>query len=116
MSVNFYLEKGYTPQNKTVTLSGVGTFTLWAPTTSTRIALTNLSISNNAAGTIAFYWGNLAGSKIAEFLLSASGNISPAIGIWEGTMYDRSIFGKGGGAVGTDGIRVNVTGFEIPFF
>ena len=116
MSVNYYLTKGYTPQTKTVTLSGLGTFTLWAPATSTRIAVTNLSISNNAAGTLAFYWGNLAGDKIAEFLMSASGNISPAIGIWEGTAYDRTLFGKIGGASGTDGVRVNATGFEIPFF
>ena len=116
MSVEFYLTKGYTPQTKTVTVSGLDTFTVWAPTTSTRIALTNLSISNNYAGTLAFYWGNLAGSKVAEFLLGASGNISPAIGIWEGTAYDRTLFGKAGGSAGTDGIRVNATGFEIPFW
>ena len=115
MAVEFYLSKGYTPQNKTVTISGLDTFTVWSPTTSTRIALTNLSISNNYAGTLAFYWGNLAGSKIAEFLLSGSANISPAIVVWEGTMYDRTLFGKAA-VSGTDGIRVNVTGFEIPFW
>lgn len=113
MAIEFYLEKGFTPATRTVTISGLDTFTLWAPTTSTRIVVTNLSISNNYAGTLAFYWGNLAGSKIAEYLLSASGNISPAIGVWEGTMYDRTLFGKAA-VSGTDGIRVNATGFELP--
>ena len=87
---------------------------IWAPTTSTRVALTHLSISSNNAGTIAFYWGNLAGSKIAEFLLPGSANISPMIGIWEGTAYDRTLFAKLGGASATDGFRVNATGFELP--
>ena len=114
MSIDFFLEKGFTPKNKTVTISGLDTFTLWAPITSARVALTNLSISNNYAGTIAFYWGNLAGDKIAEFLLGGSSNVSPAIGVWDGTAFDRTLFGKVGGLSGTDGWRVNATGFDIP--
>lgn len=113
-ATEYYLNKGFTPQNKTVTISGLDTIIIWGPTTSTRVSIVELSISANNAGTVAFYWGNLAGSKIAEFLFSGSSNISPSIGVWEGTMYDRTLFGKLGGASATDGVRVNVTGFELP--
>lgn len=110
----FYLEKGYTPANRTSTISGLGTVAVWTPTTSTRIFVTDLTMSNINAGTIAFYWGNLAGDKIAEFVLSGSANVSPAIGGWEGTAYDRILFAKLGGASGTDAVRVNLSGFELP--
>ena len=113
-AIEFYLNKGFTPVNKTVTLSGLGTAAVWTPSTSTRVSVTNLAISANNAGTIAFYWGNLAGSKISEFLFAGSSNVSPMIGVWEGTMYDREIFAKLGGASATDGVRINLTGFELP--
>lgn len=113
-AIEFYLKQGFSPKQKTTTISGLGTIAVWTPLTSTRVVITDLAISNNNAGTIAFYWGNLAGDKIAEFLFSGSNNISPAIGCWEGTAYDRELFAKLGGASGTDGVRVNLTGFEMP--
>ena len=112
-AIEFYLHKGFTSTNKTVVINGLDTIAVWTPTTSTRIVVTNLAISNNNAGTIAFYWGNLAGSKVAEFIMAGSSNISPSIGNWEGTAYDRILFAKLGGASGTDGVRVNLTGFEL---
>ena len=75
--------------------------------------ITDITISNSPAGTIAFYWGNVGGSKIAEFLLGGSATITPSIGIWEGTAYDRSLFARVNAGV-TDGTRVSLTGFEIP--
>ncbi|MFZ2151686.1 MAG: hypothetical protein WAV09_01105 [Minisyncoccia bacterium] len=113
MSVyNYYLNQGYTPSNKSVAINGTDTIAVWTPTTSTRIVVTEAAISRNSAGTIAFYWGNLAGSKIAEFISSGSATVSPAIGAWASTMYDRVLFAKAG-VSGTDGIVVNLTGFEI---
>ena len=112
-AINFFLDKGYSPKTKTIVFSGLGTASVWTPLTSTRVTVTDLSISANNAGTIAFYWGNLAGDKVAEFIFAGSSNISPAIGCWEGTAYDRSLFAKLGGASGTDGVRVNLTGFEL---
>lgn len=109
-----YLNKGYTPANKSVGINGSDTVAVWTPTTSTRIVVTDVSLACNSAGTIAFYWGNLAGSVIAQFARTGSTQINPVIGAWESTMYDRVLFAKAGGAVGTDGIVVNLTGFEIP--
>ena len=108
----FYLNKGFTPQTRTTSISGAGTIAVWSPATSTRVAITDMTISNILAGTIAFYWGNLAGDKIAEFVLSGSANVTPAIGGWEGTAYDRVLFAKLV-ASATDGVRVNLTGFEL---
>lgn len=113
-AIEFYLNKGFTPKFKTATISGLDTVSVWTPLTSTRVVITDLVISNINAGTIAFYWGNLAGDKVAEFVLSGSANVSPLIGCWEGTAYDRSLFAKLGGASGTDACRVNLTGFELP--
>lgn len=109
-----YLRRGYTPVNKSVSINGLDTVAVWTPTTSTRVCVTDVVLGCNSAGTIAFYWGNLAGSLIAQFLRTSSATISPAIGAWEGTMYDRVLFAKLGGASGTDAITVNLTGFEIP--
>ena len=113
-AIEFFLDKGFSPKTKTITISGLDTIAVWTPLTSTRVVVTNLTISPVNAGTIAFYWGNLAGDKVAEYLFAGSANFSPAIGVWEGTMYDRSLFAKLGVASQTDGIRVNLTGFELP--
>ena len=114
-AVEFYLEKGYTPKNKTITIEEAAAVRVWAVNTSTRLALTDLTISANQAGTIAFYWGNVGGTKIAEFLLAGSATITPSIGVWENPTYDRSLFATSiSGA--TDGVRVDLTGFEIPQF
>lgn len=117
--INYFLAQGFQPQNKVTAISGLGTVAVWTPTTSTRVAVTNATISNINAGTIAFYWGGLGatgGDKIAEFVLSGSANVSPVIGIWNGTAYDRVLYARLGGTSGTDAVRVNLTGFEIPFF
>lgn len=113
-AIEFYLKQGGTPLTRTTTISGLGTIAVWTPATSTRVAVTDITIASNNAGTIAFYWGNLAGDKIAEFLLAGSITISPIIGVWEGTAYDRTLFAKLGAVSATDGFRVNLTGFELP--
>lgn len=112
-ATQFYLDKGFTPAFRTSTMGGAGTYEVWTPTTSTRIVLTALQVSANAAGTIRFYFGNLAGSKIFEFVLAGSSTIAPVIGAIESTMYDRSIFATVS-AVGTEGMKVNLQGFELP--
>ena len=98
--------------NKSVAVNGLDTIAVWTPTTSTRIVVTDAAISRNQAGTLAFYWGNLAGSKIAEFVSTGSSVINPAIGAWASTMYDRVLFAKLGTSA-TDGTVINLTGFEI---
>ena len=111
-AIEHYLKAGYSPMTKTTAISGVSTIAVWTPSTSTKIVVTDMTLSTITPGTIAFYWGNLAGDKIAEFVLSGSLNISPQIGCWEGTAYDRSLFAKLV-ASQTDGVRVNLTGFEL---
>ena len=111
-ATNFYLDKGFTPSNRITLINGLDTIAVWTPTTSTRVVLTEMSLSANYGGTIAFYFGNLAGTRFAEFLVGASSTITPAIGAVESTMYDRVIFAKVGTS-GTDGWRVNLTGFEL---
>ena len=114
-AIDFYLKKGYTPQNRLKIIEESAAVAVWTPTTSTRVTITDVTISTNPATTIAFYWGNVGGSKIAEFLLNGSASITPSIGIWEGTAFDRSLFAVSNiGA--TDGVRVDLTGFEIPHF
>ena len=114
-AIDYFLRKGYTPQNRLNIIQESAAVAVWTPKTSMRVVITDITISSSPATTIAFYWGNVAGDKIAEFLLAGSATITPSIGIWEGTAYDRSLFAVS--KVGaTDGIRVDLTGFEIPFF
>ena len=110
---NFYINHGYTPQNRYTEFDASTTLSIWTPTTSTRIVLTGLIITNNAAaGTFLITFGNLAGSKIAEFTVGASATITPLIGAIECTMYDRSIFGRPSSSP-TNGWRVTAQGFEL---
>ncbi|MEK7178321.1 MAG: hypothetical protein AAB721_01540 [Patescibacteria group bacterium] len=113
-TANFYLEKGFTPAFRTVLVNSAETIAVWTPTTSTRVVLTDLQITSTAqGGTLAFYFGNLAGTKIFEFALSTTTTISPGIGPIESTMYDRIVFVKAN--PGGDGLyRVNLQGFELP--
>lgn len=113
MSVNeYYLSRGYTPTWKVVTFDGAGTATVWTPRTSTRIVLTQLVVASNLGGSSAFYFGNLAGTKIVQFNHAASSVISTELLADSGT-YDRTLVGNVS-AAGTDGVKVTAFGFEIP--
>lgn len=111
-ATDYFLNKGFTPINKSVVLSGTGTATVWAPLSGYRVIVTALSVSSNPAGTIAFYFDG-ENSKIAGYNLAASSNISPEIGCWESTVSGGRIFAKLS-ASQTDGTQINLTGFEIP--
>lgn len=110
-AIHHFLKRGETPITKSVVLSGTGTATVWAPATGKRVIITNLSISSNPAGTIAFYFDN-GNSLIAGYNLPASGFIAPDIGCWESTVVSGRIFAKLS-ASQTDGTQINLTGFEI---
>ena len=111
MSVNFYLEKGYTPINKTVIISGPDTITVWTPIAGNRVVLTNMSIAANLTGTIAFYFDN-GNNRFAIYSLSASSTITPNIGCVESTVVSGAIFARTLPNA-SDGYYVNLTGFEI---
>lgn len=108
----YYLERGYTPTWKTVAISAIGTATVWTPRTSTKIVLTRVSIGVNLAGSVAFYFGNLAGQKIEQFNLAASSYISVPL-LADSDSFDRVLFANAS-ATGTDGVKITVAGFEIP--
>ena len=107
----FYLNAGYTPTAKSTLIHGVSTISVWTPETGKRVALTGMSVSTNNAGTIAFYFDN-GNEKFAEFLLAASSTVVPIIEAIESTVVSGRIFAKVS-VSGTDGWRVNLTGFEL---
>lgn len=111
-ATEFYLEKGFTPLAKISNINGLDTVSVWIPVTGKRVVLTNLQISTNYAGTIAFYFDN-GNDKFAEFLLNSSSTVSPTIGAIESTVVSGRIFARAGGLSGTDGWRVNLQGFEL---
>ena len=115
MSANpYYLDAGITPQTRYQRFDATTTLAIWTPTTSTRVVLTGLTITNNAvAGTILFTFGNLAGSRIAEFAVAASTTIMPAIGSIECTAYDREIFARPSSSP-SNGWSITAQGFELP--
>lgn len=113
MSVtSFYISKGYTPSTKTTLINGLNTLSVWTPAAGKRVIATELAVSANYGGTIAFYFDNAAQFKIAEYLVGASATIYPTIGQWESTAVGFGIIAKAGTS-GTDGWRVNFTGFEL---
>lgn len=113
MSHLYYISQGFTPIAKSVTLSGAGTHSIWIPKAGYRVAVTGVSISSiDAAGTIVFYFDN-GNSEIATYALGASATLTPTINGWESTVAGGRIFATKS-AIQTDGININLEGFEIP--
>lgn len=114
--VDFYLNKGFTPQWRYVQRDAAGTIAIWTPTTSTKVVLTGLQITNNnAAATLEITWGNLNinNRRIFVFDVAASTTIYPIFNVIEGTMYDRAIFCNAS-ADASDGWKISAQGFELP--
>lgn len=109
----FYLDKGFTPLSKSVVMSGGGTHSVWIPKAGHRVVVTSAYISSvDVAGTIAFYFDN-GNDRIAQYAIAASAAIAPVIGGWESTVTSGRIFANKA-AIQTDGLSINLTGFEIP--
>jgi len=111
-ATNFYLEKGFTPMFKSVVVNESTTIAAWTPTTSTRIVITGLQVAANLASTFAFYFGNLAGTRIFQGASTGSATVFAPNIYFECPTYDRVVYfvGKPGS---TDGFIVNLQGFEI---
>ena len=110
-AIDFYLEKGYTPVNKSVVISGPDTIAVWTPITGKRVVLTDISVAANLTGTIAFYFDN-GNNRFALYSLSASSTITPNIGCIESTVVSGAIFAVTKNNA-SDGYYVNLTGFEV---
>lgn len=111
-AINFYLSKGYTPLTKSVIISGLGTVSVWVPPSDKRVVITDVSLSSNLAGTIAFYFDN-GDDRIAAYTLGSSASFSPVIGAWESTVVGGRIFAKIGTTSASDAWFVNVSGVEL---
>lgn len=112
-SIEFFLNKGFTTMNKSVSIDGLNTIAVWTPETGKRVYVTDASIVFGAVGaTIAFYFDTTTAYKIAEFGGAASSTISPIIGGWESTVVSGKIFARVSNSA-TNGCRVNLTGFEM---
>lgn len=114
---NFYKNQGYSqvaPKHRTISNAVVAsTITLWTPTTNQRIALTELAISSNLAGTIAFYFGgNNQDQKLAEFSVGSSSTIAPNISSWESTAINAPLLIRVSHGA-TNGWQVTGAGFEL---
>lgn len=113
MISEYYLHKGFTLIPRSVVLSGAGTHSVWIPKAGHRVIITSVFISSlDVGGTIAFYFDN-GNDRIAQYNIAASGSVSPVIGGWESTVSGGRIFANKN-AIQTDGISINLTGFEIP--
>ena len=112
-ATDHFLGKGFTRITKSVVLSGAGTHSVWIPKAGHRVIVTDLFVSSiDVAGTLAFYFDN-GNNRIAQYNLTASGSVSPNIGAWESTVVTGRIFAVKN-AIQTDGISINLEGFEIP--
>jgi hypothetical protein len=107
---DFYFSKGYTPRCWSATIEGVGTRKIVDPGTGKRVVFTNISISSNLGGTIAFYFED--DNRIAQFFRQASATINPHISAWECTTVAGGIFAVIS-APGTDECYVNAEGFLV---
>lgn len=109
----YYLNKGFSLLSKSVVLTNGGTHSIWIPRAGNRVVVTSVGVTSiDVAGTIAFYFDN-GNDKIAMYFLAASGAIQPVISGWESTVASGRIFANKA-TVQTDGIQINLGGFEIP--
>lgn len=111
-ALSYYLSKGYTPLTKSIIISGLSTISVWVPPSDKRVVITDLSISSNLAGTIAFYFDN-GDDRIACFTVGSSASFAPQIGAWESTVVGGRIFAKIGTTSASDAWFVNASGIEL---
>ena len=112
-ATDYYLSRGATLLSKSVVLSGGGTHSVWIPKAGHRVVATSLSVTSiDVAGTLAFYFDN-GNDKIAMYAIAASGSLHPVISGWESTVAGGRIFANKA-AIQTDGLQINLNGFEIP--
>lgn len=100
------------PKHKDISTAATNTV-IWTPNTSMRIALTNIVVSSNLGGTIAFFFGGANNAqKLAEFGMLGSTVFAPAISCWESTAQDAPLYAVVS-AGGTNGWKVTAEGFEL---
>jgi len=120
MSAFYYFKKlGYqqmAPIYRQISNAAVATtVTLWTPSAGKRLAVTNVTIGGNAAGTMAFYFTQSANQheyQIAEYSISASSFIAPQITCWESTAVVAPLGVRFSTGL-TNQWRVCVEGFEL---
>lgn len=100
-----------TPKHRDIS-SAATNVVVWTPTTSTRIAVTNLTISSNLGGTIALFFGGANQIKLAEFFMVGSTSFSPVISSWESTAQDAPLYAVVSQS-GPNGWKVTAEGFEL---
>ena len=70
---------------------------VWNPTTSTKIAITDITVAAAAGGTIQIRFGNIGGDIIEELMVAGSMTVGrsyelPALS----TTFDRAVFAESG--------------------
>ncbi len=94
--------------------SVTGTITLKTPQTGARLAITNVTVGANAAGTIAFYFGGKHDNDtpIAMYHVASSSQVTPNIQCWESTATDSPLEAMVSTGL-TNAWNVQVEGFEL---
>ena len=113
-AINFFLDKGFTPIAKTISISGADTLAVWTPVTGKRVFVTDLSLTGGPLdSTISFFFADKQNpvAKIATFNAQASITIAPGIGCWESTAVSGAIYARKTTTLGE--MTVNLTGVEI---
>lgn len=105
-------EQQVTPKQKYISAANTNTV-VWTPTTSMRIAVTNLTISTNPGGTIQLWFGGANQIRLCEFEMGASTTISPVISSWESTATDAPLFAVASASGTGNGWSVTAEGFEL---
>jgi hypothetical protein len=114
MSWDFYRAAGYmqvTPKYKEIDTGNANSI-VWTPTSSLRIALTNLTLSSAVPGTIAFFFGGKNQIKLGQFYVAGSITFSPDIDSWESTATDAPLYAVVSGSSAAPW-TVTAEGFEI---
>ena len=110
-AIEFFLDRGLTPINKSVIFSGNDTVSVWIPLTGKRVIVTNASVAANIPTTIAFYFDTTTATRIAILSTDGSTSVGPDIGCWESTVASGRIFARKNTTLGE--AIVNLTGFEV---
>ena len=110
-AINFFLERGHTPINKSVIFQGNDTVSVWVPATGKRVVVTNVSVAANLGTTVAFYFDTTTAYRAGIISTDGSTMTNPDIGCWESTVVTGRIFARKNTTLGE--CIVNLTGFEI---
>ena len=115
--MNYYFAHDKTPSYRFTSVNTAGTTTLWTVPSTSKLTITGLTVTNNAAAQqLTFSLGSSSTAPASWYVMQigASATINPVFGPIDGSAAAYNLYVNGSGTGATNGQAILVTGFMDP--